>query len=158
LDRNTNYICLKVRQNLWVLRQLSQFDFNHWQLFDVYQKEVRSILEMCAPVWHSSLTKALTRKIENVQKLAFKIILKKAYTNYKAACQTLGTDTLKNRRTMICTKFAQKNLKSASSLFKKVEPQSTSLRKPRKVVEFKCNSNSFFRSSLPYMSRLLNSV
>ena len=49
-DRNTDYICSKARQRLWVLRRLAKHNFNQWQLFDVYQKEIRSILEVCVPV------------------------------------------------------------------------------------------------------------
>ena len=142
----------------WVLRRLLQHNFNQWQLFDVYQKEVRSILEMGVPVWHSSLTKVLSNKIENIQKLAFKLILKDKYQNYKNACKLLSTDTLKNRRTAICTKFALGNLKSGNSLFQEVDPQVHPTRRKRKVVEYRCNTNRFYRSSLPYLSRLINSV
>ena len=96
-EKNTEYICSKARQRLWVLRRLNQHNFSQFQLFDVYQKEIRSILEMCAPVWHSSLTKSQSRKIENIQKLAFKIILKNQYQSYTHACTLLGTDTLKDQ-------------------------------------------------------------
>ena len=109
-DRNTEYICTKARQRLWILRRLMKYHLTTAQLFDVYQKEIRSILELGVPVWHSSLSKALTRKIENVQKLAFKIILKNEYLNYESACIQLGTQSLKERRTMICNKFALKNI------------------------------------------------
>ena len=135
-----------------------QHNFNQWQLFDVYQKEVRSILEMGVPVWHSSLTKVLSNKIENIQKLAFKLILKDKYQNYKNACKLLSTDTLKNRRTAICTKFALRNLKSGNSLFQEVDPQVHPTRRKRKVVEYRCNTNRFYRCSLLYLSRLINSV
>ena len=157
-DRNTEYICTKARKRLWILRRLAQHNFNQWQLLDVYNKEVRSILEMCVPVWHSSLTKVLSKKIEAIQKLAFKLILKEKYKSYKNACQLLNTDTLKDRRSAICTKFALKNLKSGNSLFTQVDPQVQPTRRKKKVKEFRCNTNRFFRSSLPYLSRLINSV
>ena len=157
-DRNTDFICTKARKRLWVLRRLAQHNFNQWQLFDVYQKEIRSILEMCAPVWHSSLTKVQSNKIETIQKLAFQLILKSRYQSYKNACKLLGTDTLKDRRTAICTKFALKNLKSSNSLFNEVDPEVYSTRRKRKVIEFRCNTNRFYRSSLPYLSRLINSI
>ena len=156
-DKNTEYICSKARQKLWVLRRLDQHNFSQYQLFDVYQKEIRSILEMCAPVWHSSLTKSQSRKIESIQKLAFKIILKSKYQNYSNACMLLCTDTLKERRSIICQKFAQKNLKSSHSFFQEVDPDAPHTRNRKKVVEYKCNTNRFYRSSLPYLSRLINS-
>ena len=155
-DRNTDYICSKVRQRLWVLRRLAKHNFNQWQLFDVYQKEIRSILEVCVPVWHSSLTKLLSNRIENIQKLAFKLILRDRYQTYKNACKILQTETLKNRRTSICTNFALKNFKSDYSLFNAVDPLVQPTRRKRKVVEFRCNTNIYYRSSLPYLSRLIN--
>ena len=157
-EKNTEFICTKARQKLWVLRRLDQHHFSQWQLYDVYQKEIRSILEMCAPVWHSSLTKSQSGKIENIQKLAFRIILKNNYQNYANACTLLGTETLKERRVKLCTKFALKNLDSSHSFFKKVDPQAPQTRNKKKVVEFKCNTNRFYRSSLPYLSRLINSA
>jgi hypothetical protein len=43
------------------------------QMFDVYSKEIRSILEMAVPVWHSGLTRKQSSEIENIQKMAMKI-------------------------------------------------------------------------------------
>ena len=120
--RNTDYICFKARKRLWIVRRLAQYSFSQWQLSDVYQKEVRSILEMCEPVWHSSLTKVQSNKIEAIQKLAFKLIHRDRYQNYKNACKLLKSDTLKDRRTALCTKFALKNLNSGNSLFTEVDP------------------------------------
>jgi hypothetical protein len=74
-QKNTDYICQKARTKLWILRRLLKVDLDILQLFYVYCKEIRSILEMAVPVWHSGLTKQQSKDIENVQKLAMKIIL-----------------------------------------------------------------------------------
>ena len=50
--RNTEFICQKARRKLWILRRLLSFDLNIYELFDVYTKEVRSLLELAVPVWH----------------------------------------------------------------------------------------------------------
>ena len=73
--KNTQYICDKARQKLWILRRMLQYNLNTETMFDVYTKEVRSILELAVPVWHSGLTKKQSRDIERIQKIAFKIIL-----------------------------------------------------------------------------------
>ena len=52
-DKNTRYICDKARQKLWLLRRSLKFDLSYQELFDVYTKEVQSILELGLPVWHS---------------------------------------------------------------------------------------------------------
>ena len=42
---------------------------------DVYVKEIRSLLELAVPAWHSGLSKKQTADIERVQKVAVKVIL-----------------------------------------------------------------------------------
>ena len=79
--KNTNYICFKAAKKLWTLRRLKNFKLDPYQIFDVYCKEVRSLLEMAVPVWHSSLTKYETNQIKNVQKTAFKVILGPNYNS-----------------------------------------------------------------------------
>ena len=44
-------------------------------LLDVYNKQIRSILEYAAVVWNAGLKKENITKIERVQKSAFAIIL-----------------------------------------------------------------------------------
>ena len=116
-QKNTIYICEKARAKLWTLRRLLKYDLTIYELFDVFCKEIRSILEMAVPVWHSSLTKQQSLDIENIQKLAMKIILQEKYINYQLACTLFSAQTLADRRLRLCTKFALKNQKSEQSLF-----------------------------------------
>ena len=78
-------------------------------LYDVYTKEVRSILELAVPVWHSGLTKQQSMEIERIQKISFRIILGNNYTSYIQACNFLSAQTLEERRDKLCLKFARKN-------------------------------------------------
>ena len=48
--KNTEYICTKAIQKLWLLRRMLNLDLSIYQMFDVYTKEVRSILELAVPV------------------------------------------------------------------------------------------------------------
>ena len=73
--KKTEYICNKAHRKLWILRRMMKLNLTEYELFDVYQKEVRFILEFAAPVWHSNLTRRQTSEIESIQKFAFKIIL-----------------------------------------------------------------------------------
>ena len=47
---NSNYICQKGYERLWMLRRLKGLGANSSELLDVYEKQVRSILEMAVPV------------------------------------------------------------------------------------------------------------
>ena len=68
---NTNYICEKAMQKMWLLRNMKNSGLSHKELLDAYCKEVRSILELAVPVWHSSLTKKQQTQIDRMQKVAF---------------------------------------------------------------------------------------
>ena len=63
-------------------------------MFDVYIKEIRSILEFAVPIWHSGLTRKQSIAIERIQKLALKIVLQEDYLNYKNVCNVFSADTL----------------------------------------------------------------
>ena len=155
--KNTSFICLKARKKLWVLRRMMTLDLDAYQLFDVYKKEIRSIVEYAVPVWHSGLTVKQSSQIESIQKLAFKIILKEKYSTYKSACTFFGTETLKNRRLKICQKFALKNLDSTTSLFTLAETDPRLRIRRTRVKEYKCNTKRYQKSSLPFLANLINS-
>ena len=138
---------------------MQALELNQFQLFDVYMKEIRSILEMAVPVWHSSLTKQQSRDIENIQKLAFKVIMQNRYKSYELACKFFNTTTLEERRTQLCYKFAKRNLKSDHSYFNQISTNMRTRNKPGiRVQEVKCNFNRFYKSSVPYLARLLNAT
>ena len=99
--KNTNYICTKATKKLWLLRRLKKYHLDIFKIFDVYTKEVRSILEYAVPVWHSSITRSESRQIENVQNAALKIILGESYISYEVACTLLGVEPLELRRTQL---------------------------------------------------------
>ena len=155
--KNTQFIVSKARAKVWMLRRLQPYKLTIHELFDVYIKEVRSILEFAVPVWHSGLTKKQSKEIESVQKLAFKIILRNTYTSYSSACETFNTETLEKRRHELCLRFARKNIKSENCLFT-FPSHSVNLRqRNRKVNNFKCFTSRFQRSSLPFLADLINS-
>ena len=142
-------------ERLWILRRMKNMNLDILQLFDVYTKEVTSILEMAVPVWHPGLTRQQAIDIESIQKVAFIIILDNKYSNYNAACDFFNTETLENRR--IKLKYARKNLKSDHSFFTKVGINVRTRQKSDIVKEYRCNFRRFEKSSIPYLAKLLNS-
>ena len=155
-SKNTDYICHKARGKLWILRRLLNLNLDIYQMFDVYTKEVRSILELAVPVWHSGLTKQQSQDIERIQKAAMQIILQDKYSNYQLACQTFSSQTLELRRVKLCSKFASKNLKSESCFFSKVCQTVNTRQKPNLVREIRCRTTRYQKSSLPFLAQLLN--
>ena len=55
-ERNTHFICTKAYRKIWILRRLKQLDIEPLYILEVYLKEIRSILELAVPAWHSGLT------------------------------------------------------------------------------------------------------
>ena len=154
--KNTSFICQKARNKLWILRRMLKLDLDIYQMFDVYTKEIGSILEMAVPVWYSGLTNQQIMDIESIQKVAMRIILQDKYINYQLACQTFLAQTLADRRTKLCSKFASKSLKSENSFFTRVGASVETRQKSDLVKEYKCNFGRYFNSPLPYLARLLN--
>ena len=87
-----------------------KLDLDH--AFDVYMKEVRSMLELAVPVWQSGLTKLQSGQIERIPKVAFEIMLGEHYTSYDCACSIFRVKTLEERHESLCLNLARKDLKS----------------------------------------------
>ena len=90
---NTQYICKKAHKNMWKLRRLKVLEVDSSILLDVYMKEVRSVVELAVPAWHSGLTLAQAADIERVQKVAVSIILT-GFNSYSNALNALNLDSL----------------------------------------------------------------
>ena len=67
---NTEYICKKAYKKMWTLRRMKVLDVDPNTICDVYVKEIRSLLELAMPAWHSGLTCKQSVEIERVQKVA----------------------------------------------------------------------------------------
>ena len=154
--KNTDYICQKARTKIWILRRLLNLDLSIHQMFDVYAKEVRSILELAVPVWHSGLTRQQAAEIEGIQKIAMKIILQNRYVDYQSACAIFSTTSLEERRLKVCSKFTAKNVKSENPLFTIIGTHVKTRNKNVRVKEYKCNFGRYKKSSIPYLAKLFN--
>jgi hypothetical protein len=108
---NTEHIVLKAYKRLWIIRRLKTLGANNLDLLDVYIKQVRSILELVVPAWHSGITVSETVDIERVQRAALQIILGMSYTSYKSALKHFHLDTLEARRVVLCKNFGKKAVK-----------------------------------------------
>ena len=97
---------------MWILRRMKSFKATQNELRDIYNKQVRSILEYAAVVWHARLTQHITSDIERVQKCAFAIILGKNYDTYENALKSLHMERLCDRRNKLCKTFASKTFKN----------------------------------------------
>ena len=141
---NTDYICQKGYTRLWMLRRLKLLGASQLELLDVYQKQVRSVLELAVPVWQPALTISEKIQIERVHKCALHIIMGVNYLGYTHALKTLGCEKLEDRRTKLCEKFAWKASQHPKfqTWFckKKTVPPSVNTRAKKKKELFKYKS------------------
>ena len=90
----SKYIVNRANRKLWTLRRLKKIGTKTNDLLDVYYKQIRSILELAVPVWHSSLISHDRNRIERVQKSALSIILGRNYKSYNRALKYLKLESL----------------------------------------------------------------
>jgi hypothetical protein len=64
----------KASKRLHILRVLKRNGVNVADILTVYKSLVRSVLEYCAPVWHTSIPAFLSDEVEKVQKRTFRIL------------------------------------------------------------------------------------
>ena len=156
---NTDYMVKNGFKRMWKLRRMKVLEVEPLILLDVYTKEIRSVLELAVPAWHSGLTIKQAADIERVQRVAVNIILgdrKQGDRNfcYDMALVILNIEPLSARREKLCLTFARKTLKSRhSDMFK---PTVHNTRKKQTFYEYKSNKTRCHNSPLNYLTRLLN--
>ena len=161
-EKNTKEMCKKAYARLTMLTKLKYVGTPVQDLIDVYNLYIRSILEYCSVVWHSTLTVEQSSDIENVQKISVKIILGQEYSTYDGSLDKCGLERLTARRESRCLKFGLKSLLHPvhSRLFP-VNPQVLSHPEssPSNREHFTVNwakTESYRMSAVPYIQRKLN--
>ena len=158
--RNTEMLVQKAFKRMQILQKLYSFNVSTDDLVEIYVLYIRSILEFNCQVWHHSLTDLDSESIERVQKVACRIILKSNYEHYSEALANLGLETLKDRRSKLCIKFAVQCVKN---------PKTTSMFPLNNSVEYSLRNRETFHvqpartsrlrdSAIPQMQRALNNL
>ena len=159
---NTKYICSKAYKKMWTLRRMKILDIEPYVILDVYLKEIRAVLELAVPAWHSGLTLKQSADIERVQRVAVNIILSDSNTgqceySYNMGLVILDIEPLETRRLKLCQKFAKKTLNSRhANMFQANNYPYSTRNRPEFFVQ-NCNTKRFYNSPLNYLTRLLNS-
>ena len=112
-------------KKIWILCRIKALNLDALLILYVYVKEIRSVLELALPAWHSSLTLKQNADIERVQRVALYIILSdvntgKSENTYEMSLVILNLEPLSIRREKLCLTFAKTTLKSRhSDMFQK---------------------------------------
>ena len=141
-----------------LLRKLVGFGAQKNDLVLIYILFIRSLLEYCSEVWHSSITIEEKDDLERVQKCAMRIILGKNYVSHENSLKELKLEKLVDRRESLCLKFARKCVENPKTTkwFPKNPPNEHDLRNPNKFLVTHAKTERFKKSSIPYLQNLLN--
>ena len=97
-SRNTKETCIRAYARMSLLTKLKYVGTKTNDLLDVYKLFIRSILEYCSVVFHSSLTQEDVQNLERIQKTSLKVIFGDEYESYESALQKSGLETLHARQ------------------------------------------------------------
>ena len=149
-------VCKKLRCKYWSLRHLKKVGFTTEELVAVYKSSILPVADYCAVVYHSMLTDEQDEMLENTQVGALRAILGPGESARKMR-DSLGVETLRNRRVRFCYKFA---LKCANSdIFGHWFPLTEGRRSARnreQYKEFHARCDRLKNSPLFFMRRRLN--
>ena len=93
-DKNCREMCKSAYARMTMLTKLKYVGVPTEDLLNIYILYVRSLLEYCSVVWHSTLTVEQGKNLENVQKLCLKVILGDNYNGYENALTDCCLDKL----------------------------------------------------------------
>ena len=149
------YLCAKAYSKVWVLMRFKALKMKPLFLLDVQKKEIRSILELAVPPWHSGVTMKQSDNLERAQKVSVSIILGENLS-YDLALAILELEPLQERRHQLCMKFAQRTLKSKHSDMFLPRQASYDTRYKQKFTENISNTQRCYNSPVNFLLRLLN--
>ena len=143
------------------------------ELLTAWKTMLRPITEYAVPLWHPGLTDCDSNNIEFLQKKALMFILGCTYIDFKRyyklgdellsyedTLDKLGLTTLKERREVLTNKFAINTARNENhnDMFIRRQSHNTKTRNMFVIEEPFCKTLRYYKSVIPYMSRLLNRV
>ena len=153
-ETNTKQICIKAYTRMQMLTKLKYAGIKRDDLLDIYKLFIRSTAEYCSVVFHTSLTKKQSKKLEAIQSTSLKIILGNSYIDYKSALEICSLKTLSERRNDRMIKFAVRCVQDKFN--KQIFPLN---KNPKNKEAFTVNfarTNQYLNSTVPQCQRMLN--
>ena len=158
-SKNCTEICIKAYARLTMITKLKYVGTKIEDLIDIYILFIRSIIEYCSVVFHSSLTQAQEQKLERIQKTCLRVILGEMYISYEAALEMTGLQTLKDRREKRCLDFSLKCIKHPKNqrIFPRNNIKFGQNQQTREAFHVNwARTERYKESAIPYCQRLLN--
>ena len=158
---NTEYICKRAYQRMWVLRRLKSLGCPTPELLDVLQQQILSICEGSVAYWGPMITKAESNMLERCLKTGLHIVYQDRYLTFSNALRLAGMKSLKVRRVELLTRFSKKAYQSEKYKHWFCQSEDTGGMATRRrqaplLKPVQCRTQRYSRSSIPVMTKLLN--
>ena len=153
-NSHVEYMLRKANKRLCLLTLYRRAGLTHCNMIDIYKSIIRSVLEYCCVVWHSSLPKYLDEAVEKVQKRALHIIY--GVENYDFCLEQSKLLKLSARREDQCKKLFTKMMDPDHKLNKMLPIMRNvdyNFREFNPLESMMCNTNRYSNSFLPYSIR-----
>ena len=144
----------KATSTTWALRRMRAMGVPEATMVDYWKSEGRAMLRYGCPVWHSGLTTAQSHSLDRAQQVAMTAITGKWEPSHTRQLAELGLERLSARRTRICKTFGQRTATNSRQM--DVFTPVTSARSIRTYQEIFCRTDTYYKSALQYLTRLLN--
>ena len=131
-------------------------------LTQFWRTEGRVHIESKATLWHSSVTLAQSRALTRAQRVAMAAITGRWQASHSGQLAELALEPLDNRRIRLCRRFAERTATRSrhTDLFS-LEAAGVTARTRRAerglYREPNCRTNTYYKSAVPYLTRLLSS-
>jgi hypothetical protein len=144
----------KANKRLYLLRLCSRAGVSSLDLVMIYTSLVRSVMEYCCIVWHSSLPKYLHDELERVQKRALAIIFPNY--DYSESLKVSKLCTLYERREVQCRKLFCAMAKPTHKLHHLLpDPRQLNydIRRPTTLPNLRASTTRYHKTFVPYAIR-----
>jgi hypothetical protein len=153
-NSHVSSIIKKANKRLYLLRLCKRAGVHTADLITIYTSLIRSVLEYCSAVWHTSLPQYLHDDIEKVQKRALTTIFGSA--DYNECLSRAKISTLFDRREQQCKKLFNCMTNDTHKLHDLLPsprnlPHDLRHKKPYELV--KAKTQRFYNSYVPYCTR-----
>ena len=153
-------ISLKFRRRVWVLRHLKKASISQADLIKLYKSLVLPVLDYTSVVYHSMLNQKQELELENLQKLALKVIYGVTGVSYVSLLERSSLPSLKDRRITMLDKFITKlaGNNKYQSWFPLRSITHHDLRSERVYEEKFARTSRLYKSPLYFYRRRLNCI
>ena len=157
-EKQVQEMVRKATKTIWVLRRMKALGVSEATLVQYWKTEGRVHLEQNCPVWQSSITIAQSRSLSRAQRVAMAAITGRWAASHTQQLRELGLERLEPRRLALCRTFAGRTATNSrhQDMFIPTHSFLRQGKQANKYWEPKARTHKYYKSAVPYLTRLLN--